>query len=40
VDPMTAALTAVVPYFIPDAIKLWLAYLVSGRIRKYRRGGS
>lgn len=36
----TAALTAVLPYLIPDGFKLCLAYLVSGRIRKYRRGGS
>ena len=36
----TAASTAVLPYLIPDGFKLWLAYLVSGRIHKYRRGGS
>ena len=36
VDPMTAALTAVVPYFIPDAIKLWLAAVVSRRFQKIR----
>ena len=37
---MTAALTAVVPYLLPDAIKLWLALLLSKRIHKYCRGGS
>jgi len=40
VDLSAAALTAVLPYLIPDGCKLWLAFLVSGRIRKYRRGGS
>ena len=30
----TALLTAVVPYLIPDAIKLWLASVISGKIRR------
>ena len=30
-----AALTCVVPYLIPDAMKLWLAYGVSKRLRKH-----
>ena len=29
------ALTCVVPYLIPDAIKLWLAYGVSKRLKKH-----
>lgn len=29
-----AAMTCVAPYLIPDAIKLWLAYGVSGRLRR------
>lgn len=29
-----AALTCVVPYLIPDALKLWLAWHLSGRIRR------
>ncbi len=28
----TAVLTAVIPYLVPDAIKLWLAYRLSGRV--------
>ena len=32
----TALLTAVVPYLLPDAIKLWLAVLVSRRFQKIR----
>jgi len=31
----TAVLTCVVPYLIPDALKLWLAYSVSIRLQKY-----
>ena len=30
-----AVLTCVVPYLIPDGIKLWLAYRLSGRIKKH-----
>lgn len=30
-----AVLTCVVPYLIPDAIKIWLAYSVSSRLRKH-----
>lgn len=30
-----AALTCVVPYLIPDGVKLWLAWLLSGRIGKH-----
>lgn len=30
-----AALTCVVPYLIPDALKLWLAYRLFGRIGKH-----
>ena len=29
-----AVMTCVAPYLIPDAIKLWLAYGVSGRLRR------
>ena len=29
-----AVMTCVVPYLIPDAVKLWLAWKVSGRIRR------
>lgn len=29
-----AAMTCVAPYLIPDALKLWLAYGVSGRLRR------
>ena len=32
----TALLTAVVPYLLPDAMKLWLAMLVSRRFQKIR----
>lgn len=32
----TALLTAVVPYLLPDAMKLWLAMLVSHRFQKIR----
>ena len=31
----TAVLTCVVPYLIPDAIKIWLAYTLGNRIQKY-----
>lgn len=31
----TAALTCVMPYLIPDAIKLWLAWTVSRRLAKH-----
>jgi len=34
VDLPTAALTAVLPYLIPDALKLWLAVAVSNRLCK------
>ena len=30
-----AVLTCVVPYLIPDAVKLWLAYTLSDRIRRH-----
>ena len=30
-----AVLTCVVPYLIPDAVKLWLAYGLSKRLRKH-----
>lgn len=30
-----ALLTCVVPYLIPDALKLWLAYSLSNRLRKH-----
>ena len=30
-----AVLTCVVPYLIPDAIKLWMAYGISKRLRRY-----
>ena len=30
-----AVLSCVVPYLIPDAAKLWLAYCLSGRLKKY-----
>ena len=30
-----AVLTCVVPYLIPDGIKLWLAYTISKRLKKY-----
>ena len=30
-----AVLTCVVPYLIPDGIKLWLAYTISKRLQKY-----
>ena len=30
-----AVLTCVVPYLIPDGIKLWLAWTLSKRLRKY-----
>lgn len=30
-----AAVTCVVPYLIPDAVKLWLAYTLSKRLKKY-----
>ena len=33
----TALLTCVVPYLIPDALKLWMAYTLSKRIGKYIR---
>ena len=32
---LAAALTCVVPYLIPDGIKLWLAYGVSKRLKKH-----
>lgn len=32
-----AVLTCVVPYLIPDGLKLWLAWYLSGRIRKQLR---
>ena len=32
---LAAVLTCVVPYLIPDAIKLWLAYTISKRLKKY-----
>ena len=32
-----AVLTCVVPYIIPDGIKLWLAYTISTRLKKYAR---
>ena len=32
-----AAMTTVLPYLIPDAFKLWLAHLVSARLRKQMR---
>lgn len=35
VDLPAAALTTVVPYLVPDGIKLWLAWQLSGRIRKH-----
>lgn len=35
-----AVMTCVVPYLIPDAIKLWLAYAMSKRIGKYSKTGS
>jgi len=35
-----AVLTCVVPYLIPDALKLWMAYTLSRRIsRQFRRAG-
>lgn len=33
-----AVLTCVVPYVIPDAVKLWMAYTMSKRMRKYNIG--
>ena len=30
-----AVLTCVVPYLIPDTVKLWLAYILSKRLRKH-----
>ena len=32
---LAAALTCVVPYLIPDGIKLWLAYGLSKRLKKH-----
>ena len=32
---LAAALTCVVPYLIPDGIKLWLAYSLSNRLKKH-----
>lgn len=34
-----AVLTCVVPYLIPDALKLWLAFFLSNRIRKQLKLG-
>ena len=31
----TAVLTCVVPYVIPDALKLWLAYTMNQRVKKF-----